>query len=349
MIAQKGARISLLCVVTVTALTVSACQKVPGANVDEGTAVQGNATPAPSSSEADPEGTVVELDASIETVEDLETLHDNIAVRSGGSVAFGSVEEFESGDPSIVDISDQCGDLNASAAGFVLACGHEVLVFDPTTPQEPQRIAVDEEFPVTAATIVSSGELFVGSRETAEVGVYVNGEKKEDYSVAAPTDQMLTVPHKDSPDGVIRTYGADTTIQNLDWGNSREGGRLRVGMGLGQAAAGDNGVVLVSDTAGKRLAVYTSTDAVRLHQFGNTDGIPWGVAWDSSRDLAWVTTTDNNQAQAFDISTGVPVPKATTRTVADAQHVVVTDSGDVVFGSASGAGLQIVTTPDIQD
>src|SRR5699024_11468262 len=94
---------------------------------------------------------------------------------------------------------------------------------------------------------------------------------------------------------------------------------------------GEDGTILVSDTLGERLMVYTSEDVVRQHQFGPVDGSPWGVAWDKERQIAWVTTTDNNLRQGFKISTGVPELVTTLNTVADAQNSVAFSNGDITI------------------
>ena len=332
------------------ACTLSACGglDVPGApEAQEDTAVQGNATPASSPQADDPAGDVVAIDG-FEQVDDLAAIGESVAVRSGDKLAVGTVEQLKSGELEATTIPAECGVMSTSHLGFVIGCGDHVLTVSPSSPGSPERTDVSEEFSVTTAAIVDSGEIFVASSDTAEVSMYVNGERTENYVVGAPTDQLVSVPNDDADDAVVRIYRGDTTIQNLDWDDAREGGRLRVGVALGQMSVGNNGVILVSDTGGRRLAVYTSTDAVRLHQYGNVDGSPWAVAWDPQRNLAWVTATDNNSAQAFDISSGAPEPRGRFSTVANAQHMAITDSGAVVIGSASGDGVQIVTEPQLE-
>ena len=196
---------------------------------------------------------------------------------------------------------------------------------------------------------MSSGELFLASNETKDIVIYKDGEVIDDFTVEEPSDQLLAVPNQDGVDNVIRINREATTIQNLDWENSREGGRLRAGIGLGQGTVGEDGTILVSDTLGGRLMVYTSEDVVRQHQFGPVDGSPWGVAWDEKRQIAWVTATDNNLVHGFNISTGVPELVTTLGTVADAQSIQALDNGDLVLGSATGAGLQVIPAADIDD
>ncbi|KAA8725203.1 hypothetical protein F4V58_05555 [Corynebacterium phocae] len=303
----------------------------------------GNAQPVQSPASDSPAGQVVDFPAVI----DVEAAGDTVAVRTADALVVGTPSQLQSGQAREFDIDPNCGDLTSSGDKFWLACVEKLLSFPTTGSTGPATLEVDEDFPVTAVAQLSTGEIFVGSNQEATVSVYLNGEKTDTFSVAAPTDQLVAVHNTDGVDNVVRTWGEDTTIQSLDWRNSREGGRLRVGKGVGQISAGNHGVVVASDALGERVAIYTAQDVVRLHQFGNAPGQPWAAAWDSSRQLAWVSDLKNNQAQAFEISTGVPVDKGRIATVADARTMAVTDKGTVVLGSATGDGLQLVTDPQL--
>lgn len=336
---SSGAKKLLVGVLATSSLVITACSYNPTEGND--TEVQGNATPAPSPEATDPAGSV-EKHAEIS---DIDHVGDTLAVRSDNTITFGSADSLD----APLEVSPECGDLTSSAGHFFIACGDKVYKISPDNPDEPRVIPVDTDFPVTSATEISSGELFLASHEASEIVIYKDGEVIDDFTVEDPTDQLLAVPNRDGVDNVIRTYAVDTTIQNLDWEKSREGGRLRAGQGLGQASVGQDGTILVSDTVGGRLMVYTSEDVVRQHQFGPVNGTPWGVSWDEDRQIAWTTTTDNNLVHGFDISTGVPVLVATMDTVADAQHIEALENGDLVIGSASGDGLQVIPAAEVND
>ena len=340
-LAMKSAALSVAGIVLV------GCQNNPVEPPEE-TAVQGNAQPAESQAESldySP-GKVINLPASVDRLDDLESIGNVLAVQSGSSLLVGSISDIARDKAEKIDLREGCADLNAADGAFYMGCGGSYLEVPAEDPASFRFAEVDAEFPITSATRLSSGELVLASQHKDEVAVVEDDKVVEDFRIGAPTDQLLAVPNANAPDGVVRTWNADTTIQNVDWKNSRPGGRLRVGVGLGQADVGSNGVVLVSDTGGKRLAVYTSSDVVRLHQFGNTAGTPWAVAWDSSRELAWVTSTDINVAEAFDISTGQPISKGTFDTVSDAQFITALDDGTIVVGSVDGR-LHVVKDPEI--
>ena len=339
---QKRAAIAL----SLSALALAGCQSDSevGVGADPDTAVQGNATPAASPAAPDPAGNI---NAEGEEFSDLAVFENTIALRSATALKIGSKEDFAAGQATTVPIEDRCGELNSSEQGFVIACGDKVLLVDPTEPATPTQVDVAEDAPTTAAAQLSSGELFVTSADSSQVGVYRDGQRQTEIAVEAGSDQLLAVPNADGVDNVVRIHRADSTIQNIDWEKDRAGGRLRAGQGVGQIAAGDNGIILASDTVGKRLAVYTANDIIRLHQYGNTPGVPWAVAWDEARQLAWVTTTDTNQAHAYDVSTGVPVEKGSFPTVAGAEHMAVLADGSLVLASATGDGLQFLSDPEL--
>ena len=333
---------AVMTVSAVSALALAGCQQTPPEKEADDSATVGNATPAESPAAAEPDGEVAQLSREVAEVSDMAATGETIAVRSSDHLAIGDAAAFQEGSAAVVEIPTDCGQISAADNEFLLGCGTEVLSFDPARPEQPEKIAIDEEFPVTAAARTSSGELFVASNQGSDVAIYKDGERSDSFAVEDATDQLLSVPNQDGTDNVVRTLRADSTIQSLDWEQSRAGGRLRVGVGLGQASVGENGTIVVSDTLGKRIAIYNAEDVIRLHQYGNTDGTPWATAWDESRQLAWTTTTDNNRAQAFEISKGVPEERAHVSTVANAQHMVALGDGTIAIASATGDGLQII-------
>ena len=268
-------------------------------------------------------------------------------MRTEDSLAVGLAADFEEEKATEISVDQKCGDLTASDKHFLLACGDKVLLINPSQPDSPQELAVDEEQPVTVAAEASSGEVFVGSKDSTTIGVYRDGDRSTGITVEAGSDQLISVPVSDGADGIVRVLREDSTIQSLDWEKDRAGGRLRVGQGVGQIAGGEGAVVVASDTVGKRVAIYTASDVIRLHQYGNTDGTPWGVAWDAGRKLAWVTTTDNNLLEAYTVSAGVPENVGTMDTVADARTLAVLGDGTLVTASASGEGLQFISDPEL--
>ncbi|WP_296135118.1 hypothetical protein [uncultured Corynebacterium sp.] len=341
--------LSSVLVASVSALT--ACNSTVGIGADPNSAVYGDAEPAASPGAKDPAGDVVDFDP----VSDLAALGDVLAVRTADSLTVGSTQDFSADKAERVGVDESCGDLTASTSHFVLACGDKVLLIDPQNPSAPTELAVEEEAPITVAAQTSSGEVFVGSKDSNKIGLYKDGERDKTIKVEAGSDQLIAVPNTDGADGsagadgVVRVLRDDSTIQSLDWEKHRAGGRLRVGQGVGLISGGEGAVVVAADTVGERVAIYTASDVIRLHQYGNTDGTPWATSWDSERSLAWVTTTDNNLLQAFKVADGVPEAAGSLSTVADAQNVAVLEDGTVVAASATGDGLQFISDPSLKN
>lgn len=341
--------LSSVLVASVSALT--ACDSTVGIGGDPNSAVYGHAEPAASPGAKDPAGDVVDFDA----VSDMAAVGNVLAVRTADSLTVGGAQDFSADQAERVGVDESCGDLTASTSHFVLACGDKVLFIDPQNPSGPTELAVEEDAPITVAAQTSSGEVFVGSKDSNKIGLYKDGERDKTIKVEAGSDQLIAVPNTDGADGsagadgVVRVLRDDSTIQSLDWEKHRAGGRLRVGQGVGLISGGEGAVVVAADTVGERVAIYTASDVIRLHQYGNTDGTPWATAWDSGRSLAWVTTTDNNLLQAFKVADGVPEAAGSLSTVADAQNVAVLEDGTVVAASATGDGLQFISDPSLKN
>ena len=340
---MKPGRVTALAALAATSLLLVACGTSPtNPEVPE----LGNAVAEVSPPSTDPAGRVVDLPGSVAEVSDLERAGEVLGLRSGATLALGTLDDLESGALTEVDIPGHCGDLTATGDTFVLACRDEVLLVDAGTGDvEKRSVAGTDAEPALAAALTSTGELVVGSAEESRVIVLAEGsdEPVEEFTVAGPSDQLIAVPVEGAEDSVVRANHGTTTIQDVHWRDGEQGGTLRVGLGIGRIIAGEDGVVLASDNRGGQLAVYTATDVVRLHQTRPVPASPWGVAWDGERDLAWVTSTGDNTARGFDLSTGVPEEQSSFATVADAHNILALDDGTLVLASATGDGLQIVT------
>ncbi len=344
-LAQNQRKLTVAAALGAFALTAAACSDVPNTSMDDSVGDMGNAQPVASPAAAQPAGDVI----GFPDISDLEAAGDVLAVRAGDALSIGTAADFRADRAERVELDPACGELTATADAFVTGCGDFVLRIPAQSPDKADELAVTEEFPVTAATQISTGEVFVASNAAAEVAVYKDGQRIDGFSVQAPTDQLVAVRNQDGTDNVVRTWREDTTIQNLDWENNREGGRLRVGLGVGQISTANEGVIVASDTLGKRIGIYTAEDVVRLHQWGNVAGVPWATAWDPQRQLAWITSTDVNVAEGFQISNGVPEKRTQFDTVADAQHLAATADGTLAVGSATGGGLQLVGNDDLNE
>lgn len=336
---MKSGRVTALAAVAATSLFLGACQV--GSSPEPGPEM-GNAVATVSPASENPAGRVIDLPSDYAEISDMELAGDVLGLRSGARLVVGTVAAFDAGSATSIEVPDSCADLTATGDTFVLACGDEVMLIDAAVPTTVTTIAVSEIAPVASASLTGTGELIAGSADTDKVAVYRDGEDPEVITVAGPTTQLLTVPVNGAADVAVRTNLPNTTIQDIHWENKAQGGTLRVGVGLGQIAGGEDGLVVASDTMGDQIAIYTATDVIRLHQTHPVDDSPWGVAWDSGRDLALITSTATNTLTGFSIAQGVPEEEISLSTIANAHHLVVLPTGTIVVASASGDGLQII-------
>ncbi|WPF67204.1 MULTISPECIES: hypothetical protein [unclassified Corynebacterium] len=323
-----------------TALLAAGCQsQIPSDLGDD----MGNATAVASPPSDNPAGEIISLPGQAAQVQALESVGEVLAVRSADSLSVGTVADFRDNSATTINLAPECGELTATDSAFVVACGQEVRLYPADNPDNEQVRAV--EHPATAATVLSSGELVTANDVDSEVVIYPEEGDPTTIGVAAPTTQLLSLPIEGAPDAIVRTWAQDTTIQDVDWANDREGGRLRVGLGVGRISAGSGGLLLASDTTGNQLAVYTTDEVIRLHQTAPVPESPWAVAWDDQHKVAWVASTAGNLLTGWDISQGVPQQRYDLPTIAQATSLVALDSGTLVLASASGEGLQVIPNP----
>ncbi|BAF54569.1 hypothetical protein [Corynebacterium glutamicum] len=318
-----------------TALLLSACTQGVTDSPD-----MGKATPAVSPAASNPDGQVIEFG----NITDMEVADgDILGVRTEDALAIGTVSDFEAGSQVELDVDKQCGDLTATGGTFVLPCADGVYLIDAKDPDLDELRATDK--PVTVAALTSDDQLLVGNGEDEELTIYRKGEEPETFTVAGPNTQLIAVPVIDRHDAVVRTWNENTTIQDVDYPNDREGATLRVGLGVGQMAGGEDGLLVVSDEMGGQIAIYNADDVIRLQMTAPTDENPWAVAWDSSNALAWITSLSENTLVGYKISEGVPEEEQRLNTIADAQNLVVLSDSTLVVASATGDGIQIIDNP----
>ncbi|WP_245802228.1 YncE family protein [Corynebacterium pacaense] len=326
-----------------SALFLAAC----GTSDTSEPADMGGAIPQPSPIPRNPDGRVIPLPAGQDAVSDLERANgDILGVRTPSALSVGSIGAFGAGEQKVLDIDPGCGDLTATGDTFVLPCPQGVYLVDSASPDLSDLR--ETENPATVAVLTSTGELIAGNNEDATLTIYREGTDPKTFKVASPTDQMIAVEVDGRHDAVYRSNNANTTIQDLDWPNNKMGATLRVGLGVGQIAGGEDGLAVVSDNRGGQIAIYNADDVIRLQMTAPVDQSPWGVAWDAPHALAWIASTSDNQLAGYQISAGVPEEKYRLNTVANALNVVVLDDASLVAASASGDGLQIIDNPASQ-
>ena len=152
-----------------------------------------------------------------------------------------------------------------------------------------------------------------------------------------------------SADEVVQTGGHAVVLDRLRtavFSVDVQGGTIAEGLRAGDGATNEVtdsfGRVLVTDTRAGALLAF-STNPLLLRQMYPVPGGAYGIAYDSKRDLAWITLTQRNEVVGFDVRGGEPVEKYRFPTVRQPNSVSVDEQTSQVFvGSATGEGIQVI-------
>ncbi|RCW46126.1 hypothetical protein DFQ14_102428 [Halopolyspora algeriensis] len=140
---------------------------------------------------------------------------------------------------------------------------------------------------------------------------------------------------------VLDRLATSLTPVNIVTGD--KGAALRAGEGATHAVTDRYGRALTVDTRGGEFLAF-ATDPLILKQRYPVSGSPFGLTYDPTRDLAWITLTARNELVAYDVAGGQPEEKHRLPTVRQPEAVSVDpDTGTVYVASATGRGIQVVT------
>ena len=115
---------------------------------------------------------------------------------------------------------------------------------------------------------------------------------------------------------------------------------LRAGTGATTIAADSAGRVLVVDTRGGQLLVFT-VDPLIQRQGYPVSGTPYGIV--GSQSLIWVSETTNNAVVGYDLATGIPVEQMRYPTVRQPNSLAYDEVADTLYVvSGSGDGIQVI-------
>lgn len=118
---------------------------------------------------------------------------------------------------------------------------------------------------------------------------------------------------------------------------------LRAGQGATNGVLDRYGRLLAVDTRSQQLLAFSTGEPLVLKQRYPTPGAPYGLAYDPTRDLAWVSLTGTNEVVGYDVAGGEPQERYRFPTVQQPDAVSVDPaSGQVLVASATGAGVQVV-------
>lgn len=117
---------------------------------------------------------------------------------------------------------------------------------------------------------------------------------------------------------------------------------LRAGEGATNAVTDRFGRVLVADTRGGALLAF-SLNPLLMRQRYPVSGAPYGMAYDPTRDVVWVTLTATNEVVGYHVAGEEPQERFRFPTVAQPNTVTVDPTtGRVFVASANAEGIQVI-------
>lgn len=133
-----------------------------------------------------------------------------------------------------------------------------------------------------------------------------------------------------------------TALIEVDPATGELGAGLRAGDAATRAVTDRFGRILLIDTRAGELLAF-STNPLIMRQRYPVPGAPYGIAYDRTRDLAWITLTERDEVVGYHVATGSPEEKYRFATVHQPNSVAVDPkSGRVLIASADGGGVQVV-------
>ncbi|MFE3542664.1 hypothetical protein ACFXK0_06810 [Nocardia sp. NPDC059177] len=247
--------------------------------------------------------------------------------------------------------------------------GTTLTLTDPASPTAPRTVTL----PVAGAALAQGtpGEVLIAApdrvlRVDAATGTVTETPVEGDLrSVQTRTDGTLVVG---TADGTVRVLAADGTVTRtvtglvsadaiavtgdaitvldreqtavVSVGDDALGLMLRAGDGATNLVTDPHGRIIVTDTAGGELLVYSAGPLVLRQRFP-VPSSPYALAYDPRSDTVWVTRTESNEVVGYDLSTGIGVEVGRFATLRQPDAVTVDErTGDLYVASAAGEGLQ---------
>lgn len=199
------------------------------------------------------------------------------------------------------------------------------------------RIPVDghDSTEFTAIAHRADGKLVLGSADGAVYTLSSDTTVGAELKIFARVDALAT-----QGDTAVVLDRGQTSVTTVDPTGTKAEHALRAGEGATTLAADSAGRVLVADTRGDGLLVFT-VDPLILRQRAPVRGAPYGLA--GSSRLAWVSQTKTNTVVGYDLSTGIPVEKVRYPTVQQPNSLAFDEaSGTLYVVSGTGAGVQVI-------
>ncbi len=187
----------------------------------------------------------------------------------------------------------------------------------------------------TAIARRADGNLVLGSADGAVFTLSSATAVGAELKIFARVDALVTQGNT-----AVVLDRSQTSVTSVDASGATAQQALRAGEGATTMAADPAGRVLVADTRGGALLVF-SADPLMLRQRYPVRDAPYGLA--GSSRLAWVSQTTTNTVVGYDLATGIPVEKVRYPTVQQPNSLAFDENSDTLYVvSGTGAGVQVI-------
>lgn len=237
--------------------------------------------------------------------------------------------------PRTVRLPGKPGHLTALRGGVLVPVPtrHTVLTVTASGTAEHTRVPGAP----TGAVRTADGALVAAIPQRHGIAVLRNGEKAHFITGDLQPEQLYRAGGT-----VVALDPKRTAIYEVDLAAGKFGTGMRAGQGASEAATDQYGRLLIPDARKNQLLAF-STDPPLLRQRFPIENTPFGIAYDRTHRIIWVTLTGSNQVAGYGVGRGQPEPKYRFPTVGSPNSVAVDPrSGTVFIGSAAHDGLAVV-------
>jgi DNA-binding beta-propeller fold protein YncE len=224
----------------------------------------------------------------------------------------------------------------ASDGNALLSMDNQVVKLNLTSGEQTTFPSLD---PANSAVELADGRIAIGTERGTVHVVDPSSDTSQTISGLASVDELAV-----TGDNVSALDHRQTSLTDINLEEDRLGSALRAGEGATHLVTDRFGRILVTDTTGDELLVFTA-DPLLLRQRFPVGDSPYAVAYDETADRVWVTLTASNEVVGLDLSSGIPVETNRYNTVRQPNSLAVDSStGTLVVGSATGDGVQVIPT-----
>lgn len=216
-------------------------------------------------------------------------------------------------------------------------------------PAEDSDTFLSVALPAGTVTETAVGEYPHDAVTTASGRVLVADERGGTLSVLVDGAVVQTFDDVQQPGGVTAVGNVAAvvdvgafTLSTYDVVAGRRTGRVQAGEGPTHLIADVHGRVVVADTRGDALIVFGLEPLAETARLA-LPGTPYGLAYDATADVLWVTLTGRNEVVGVDLSGGTPIEVARLPTVRQPNTVAVDpDTGRVWIAGRTTGELEMI-------